>query len=78
MGYPEITTKTSDECWEERRAHSYKIGISVGLERAAKRLMTAATDAFQAGNDPKAKDLRSLAMQFEEDAKRERPEAPPK
>lgn len=78
MDSAEMTTKATDEQWEERRSYSYKVGISVGLERAAKRIMIAATDAFQAGDDQKAQDLRGLAMECEEEAKRERPEGPPK
>jgi len=58
---------------EAHSTHSFKVGISSGLESAAGILIKKAAEAFTAGRDEEAKLLRTLNGIFIEEAKKSHP-----
>lgn len=61
---------------EEHLTRSYQVGISSGLERAAKLLLAEATKEFERGCDKEAKRLRRLSERLKELGKKEHPGVP--
>lgn len=61
---------------EEHLNRAFQVGISAGLERAAKLLMEEATLRFRQGSDKDAKALRSLSAKLEKLGQKEHPGVP--
>jgi hypothetical protein len=57
----------------EELDHAYKLGISSGLEQAARTAMDLAADNFKRGEDAGARLLRELSETFSTTAETERP-----
>lgn len=65
-----------DDEREEEMNRSYQVGISVGLERAAKLLLGDATSAWRMGKDSRATILRDESKRFSKLAKKAHPGVP--
>lgn len=58
---------------EAHCTHSFKVGISSGLERAAGLLMQEATEAFKCGRDEEALQLRTWSEKLAKKGDEEHP-----
>ena len=58
---------------EAHSTHSFLVGISAGLEKAAQLLLKRAAESFTAGRDTEAMLMRALSKTLDEDGKKSHP-----